>query len=73
MPPLSKYKPIEFFLAQVKRELSGVNWKYKGLDTLSREERKALRELEEAPGIVIKGSNKGGNVVLLTEANMRMR
>lgn len=60
MPPRSKYKPIEFFLTQVKRDLSKVNWKYKGLDNLTREERKAQKELEEAPGIVIKGSDKGG-------------
>lgn len=65
MPPLSK--SIEFFLAQVKSDLSKVNWEYRGIDDLTREERKALRELEEAPGIVIKGSDKGGNVVLPTE------
>lgn len=67
MPPLSKHKSIEFFLAQVKRDLSKVNWKYRGIDNLSKEERKALKELEETPGIVIKGSDKGGNLVLLTE------
>lgn len=67
MPPLSKHKSIEFFLAQVKRDLSRVNWRYRGIDNLTKEERKALRELEEAPGIIIKGSDKGGNLVLLTE------
>lgn len=67
MPPLSKHKSIEFFLAQVKRDLSKVDWKYRGIDNLTREERKALKELEETPGIVIKGSDKGGNLVLLTE------
>lgn len=67
IPPLSKHKLIEFFLTQVKRDLSKVNWEYGGIDNLTRQERKALREMEEAPGIVIKGSDKGGNVVLLTE------
>lgn len=67
MPPLSKHKWIQLFFDQVKKDLSKVIWKYKGIDNLTREERRAWKELEEASDIVIKGSKKGGNIVLLTQ------
>lgn len=50
-----------------QKDLSKVNWKYKGIDNLTREERKAWKELEEVSDIVIKGSDKGGNIALITQ------
>lgn len=48
MPSLSKHKRIHFFLEQVKKDLSRINWDYRGQDNLTKKERKALKELEEA-------------------------
>lgn len=68
MPPLSKHKQIHLFLEQVKKDLSIIDWNYKGLDNFTKAERKALKELQEAKDIIIKGSDKGGNTVLLSQA-----
>lgn len=67
MPTLSKHKWFKVFLDLVQRDLSKVNWNWVGPNNLTSEERKALRELEEAPNLVIKKSDKGGNVVLMSE------
>lgn len=37
------------------------------MDNLTKEERRACRELEEATDIIIKSSDKGGNTVLLSQ------
>lgn len=67
MPPMSKHKWIKLFLDQVQKDLRKISWDWKGLDNLTREERHALKELQEAPNLVIKSSDKGGNIVLLSE------
>lgn len=67
MPPLSKHKALKLFLDLVQEDLKNVNWGKKPLDNLNKEERLALSELENAQGLVIKSSDKGGNVVLLKE------
>lgn len=67
MPTLSKHKWLQLFLDQVKQDLGLVNWSWIGPNNLTYAERKALRELEEAPNLVIKKSDKGANVVLLSE------
>lgn len=41
-----------------------VRWDSIPRDNLSSGERSALRELSEAPNLIIKPSDKGGNVVL---------
>lgn len=53
-PTLSKHKWLQVFLDQVKQDLGRVNWDWIGPNNLSSSERKALRELEEAPNSVIK-------------------
>lgn len=60
MPPLSKHKWINLFLDQVQKDLTKINWNWRGPDNLFNKERRALKELQEAPNIVIKGSDKGG-------------
>lgn len=67
MPPLNKNRWLCLFLDMIQTDLSRVNWKFKNKneDNLSLAERKAIRELSEAPQLVIKRSDKGGNVVLL--------
>lgn len=68
MPTLSKHKWLKVFLDLVQRDLSKVNWDWVGPKNVTSEERrKALRELEEAHDLVIKKSDKGGNVVLMSE------
>lgn len=67
MPPLSKHKQIQSFLEQVQRDLSTLDWNYRGIDNLRPEERKALKELKEAKEVIIKSSDKGGNIVLLSQ------
>lgn len=67
MPPLSKHKWICLFLDQVQKDLVKINWNWRGIDNLTKEERMALKELKESTNLVIKGSDKGGNIVLLSE------
>lgn len=67
MPPLSKHKWLQLFLDQVKLDLMKINWKWVGPNNLTNSERKALFDLQNAPNLVIKKSDKGGNVVLLSE------
>lgn len=63
MPPLSKHKQIQSFLEQVQRDLSLLDWRYRGIDNLSLAERKG----REAKEVIIKSSDKGGNTVLLSQ------
>lgn len=51
----------------MRRDLSLLDWKYRGIDNLTPAERKALKELKEAKEIIIKSSDKGGNTVLLSQ------
>ncbi|XP_073465173.1 NACHT, LRR and PYD domains-containing protein 3-like [Aquarana catesbeiana] len=67
MPALSKHKWLQLFLDQVKLDLGRINWEWLGSSNLTSSEKKALKELQEAPNLVIKRSDKGGNVVLLSE------
>lgn len=68
MPSLSKHKWLSLFLDLVQIDLEKVNWNWCCIDNLSIEECKALKELDEAPNLVIKKINKGGNLVLLGES-----
>lgn len=65
MPPPSNHKWISLFLHQVQQNLAKINWNCKEIDNLIKEERRVLKELEEAPNIIWKGSDKGGNIVPL--------
>lgn len=67
MPPHSKSKWLNLYLEMVQFDLGSIEWTQKGIDNLSREERKVLKELGEAKHIVIKRSDKGVNVVLMDE------
>lgn len=67
MPPLSKHKWLKLFQDLVQQDLCKVNWNWVGPNNLTEAERRALCELEEAPNLVIKKSDKRGNVVLLSE------
>lgn len=64
MPPLSKHKWISLFLDQVQKDLTKINWNWRGPDNLSKKERQALKELQNAPNI--RSSDKGGKIVLLS-------
>lgn len=67
MSPLNKNRWLSLFLDMIQTDLSKIDWSIKSEDNLSPAERKAIRELSEAPQLVIKRSDKGGNVVLLDE------
>lgn len=54
-------------MEQVKKDLSKIDWKRRGTDNVTREERKARRELKKATDIVIKGSDKSGNTVPISQ------
>ncbi|KAM9305433.1 uncharacterized protein PAF06_013989 [Gastrophryne carolinensis] len=67
-PPLNSNKYVSLFLQLVQRDLREGNWtSVVGYENLTREERKAMQELEKATGVIIRPSDKGGNVVLLDE------
>lgn len=57
---------MKVFLDLVKDDLNKIDWSWRGLDNLTSEERKALSELERAGGLIVKSSDKGGNVLLLS-------
>lgn len=67
MPPLSKNKWLQIFLELVQTDLEKVNWTQKIIDNLTTDERRALNDLQKKQNIVIKKSDKGGNVVLLNQ------
>lgn len=70
MPPFPKNGWLGVFLDLAQDDLTKVNWQRGRKDNLDPEQHQALRELKEAPNLVIKKSDKGGNVVLLsTEYN----
>lgn len=66
MPQFRKNKRLGVFLNLVQEDLEKVEWKNSTGDNLSVDERKALKELQKAQEIVIKQSDKGVNVVLLS-------
>lgn len=67
MPPLSKNKWLQIFLELVQTDLERVDWSQKITDNLTTDERQVLTDLQEQSNIVIKKSDKGGNVVLLNQ------
>lgn len=62
-----KHKWIHLFLEQIKNDLSKIDLNWRGVNNLTKEERRVCRELKKAPDIVIKGSDNGGNIVLLSQ------
>lgn len=66
MPQFCKNKWLGVFLDFVQEDLQKVNWMAIGSDNLMKDERKALTELQNDESVIIKPSDKGGNVVLLS-------
>lgn len=64
MPPIYKHHWMKIFLDLVKDDLHRLDWSSRGLDNLSSDERKAMHEVVR--DLIIKSSDKGGNVVLLS-------
>lgn len=62
-----KHKWLGVFLDLVLEDLKNVKWQNMTLDNLAPIERRAQRELQNAERLVIKKSDKGGNVVFLSE------
>lgn len=56
---------VGVFLDLVQEDLQEVNWMAIGSDNFMKEERKDLTELQNDESVIIKPSDKGGNVVLL--------
>lgn len=69
MTPFQKNKWLGVFSDLVQEVLLHLNWTVLKYDNLSQEERLALRKLKEAPKLMIKKSDIGGNVVLLSKEN----
>lgn len=67
MRPFRRNRCLGVFLDLVEEDLNKVRWDGTLGYNLSPEERNALRELSEAPNLIIQPSDKGGNVVLLSE------
>lgn len=67
MPPLSKNRWLNLFLEMVQTDLEKIDWTKKSPNNLSTGERHALKDLQNRKNIVIKNSNKCGNVVLLNQ------
>lgn len=65
MPPLWKIR-LGVLLDLVRDDLTKVNCQKMKDHNLDPDERRALREQTEAPNLVIKKSDKGGNVGLLS-------
>lgn len=67
MPPLGKNKWLSVFLNQIQTDLHQIDWSNKGRDNITKEEeeRRAIKELTQAKDIILKRSDKGGNVVLM--------
>ena len=62
MPPEGQDESLEVFISQVRKDVEKCLVKrseYRAEDNLSTGERKALRELQELDGIVIKPADKG--------------
>lgn len=55
------------FSGLVQDDIKRVNWTGSATDNLFTDEHLALRELQETDRLVVKKSDKGGNVVLLSE------
>lgn len=62
-PPISMYSNIEVFVKLVTAEFAKIDNRILG-DNLTKEQRIALRQLKEMKEVIIKPSDKGGNVVL---------
>lgn len=69
MPPLSKNRWLSLFLEMVQSDLEKVKWHKRGTDNLTKGERNALDDLKKRKNIVIKNSDKGGNVVVLDDTH----
>lgn len=66
MSQFQKNKWPGVFLDLVPEDLQKVNWVANTIDNLSPDECQALKELQDAERLVIKPSDKGGNVVILS-------
>lgn len=66
MPQFRKNKRPGVFLDLVQEDLSKINWQDKSGGNLPPLERKAIKELHDADGIINKSSDKEGNVILLS-------
>ncbi|XP_068129502.1 extracellular calcium-sensing receptor-like [Hyperolius riggenbachi] len=68
MPSITSNKYVSVFLELVEEDLRKLDWNMAPpTQNISVAERKALQELQNAPSLVIKPSDKGGNIVLLRE------
>lgn len=67
MPPLSKNKWLNLFLDMLQTDLEKADWTQKSPDNLTDGKIPALNNLKKRNNIVIKKSDKGGNVVLLNQ------
>ncbi|KAM5140434.1 alpha-2-macroglobulin-like protein 1 [Mantella aurantiaca] len=78
IPSISTNRHIQMFFELVSKDIRTLNWSTLARDNLSRGERRALGELEHNRDIVIKPSDKGGNVVIwkveayMEEANRQL-
>lgn len=66
MPQFRKNRRLGIFLDLVQENLRKIDCQNNTIDNLSVDERRALEELQNADNIVIKQSDKGGNVVLFS-------
>lgn len=64
-PPLSQYKFIDSFVELVTRDLQSLDRRNPQYMNLSKEEKLGLELLRANNELVIKHSNKGGNIVLM--------
>lgn len=67
MPCLGKNTYLSLFQEMIRNDLNQMDWSKNYADNLSKNDRSALKDLHQAKGVVIKRSDKGGNVVLLSE------
>lgn len=67
MPALRSNCHIESFLDLIHKDISAVKWKTLTSDNVTRSDRDALHDLQQATNIIIKPNDKGGNVVILDE------
>lgn len=71
MLPLLKNKWLQIFLDLVQPDLEKVNWTQKISVNLTADERRALNDLQKRKDIIIKMSDKDGNVVLLNQQHYK--
>lgn len=67
MPSLSRNKWISIVLNFLRSDLKKINWSIQSPDNMNGEERRGLIELKNDASIVIKNSDKGGNIVIMND------